>query len=270
MHVIDPETYPLAPCAVYRPSAFSLNDAKRFESSLGFDNVVLVQPSFYGHDNSCLLDALRALGPEHARGVVSFDPKNTSTKQLQEWHAVGVRAVRFNMVSLGMTMSPRQLTSTLHQYADSIRPLKWALQMYVPMSLMELLETILPKLNVRVCIDHLGHPTLSDTLKSPYDLPGFRSLMRLLENGNTFVKLSAPYRVSQSANHMDVALMARELIRLKGTSRVVFGTDWPHTRFEGLDIRPWVDTVLSWCREDQVLLERLFKGNAEDLWDVQS
>lgn len=269
MHVVDPDNYPLAPGAVYRPRPHSLDTALSFESSVGIDNIVLVQPSIYGHDNSCLLDALRRLGPRRGRGVVSFDPSTTSLRQLQEWHDLGVRGVRVNIQSHGVAVDSGHLANILRRYADKIRPLNWALQVYVPMWLIEPLEAIIPTLNIRFCIDHMGSPCLKNSKSGdPYELAGFRSLVRLLEGGHTFIKLSAPYRMSQLGGHIDLEPVAREIIRLKGMSSVVFATDWPHTRFEGLDIRPWMDAVLDWCEDDAFLIDRLFRGNAEALWDV--
>ncbi|CAM1504756.1 Fc.00g023470.m01.CDS01 [Cosmosporella sp. VM-42] len=271
MHVFDLENYELIPNAIYRPNSYSLEQALEFESTVGIDNIVIVQPSIYGNDNSCLLDALKGLGPKRGRGVVSFDPNTTSMDQLREWHELGVRGARFNVQSSGRTLDPQELSDLLHQYADAVRPLDWVVQAYVPMHLIDLLAPIIPTLNVRFCIDHIGHPSLKGfTSANPYDLPGFPSLMKLLEGDHIYIKLSAPYRTSQVEDNSDIEPFAREIIRLKGTSRVVFATDWPHTRYEGLDIRPWMETVFNWCGDDDFLIDRLFRENAEDLWDVKT
>ena len=119
----------------------------------------------------------------------------------------------------------------------------------------------------------MGHPDLKTAhgfakTGDPYTIPGFASLIKLLEAGNTWVKLSAAYRFSASADGFrDATPVAQEILRVAGRSRVVFATDWPHTRFEGLDIRPWIRTVLfNLCQKDEVLIERVFRGNAEELW----
>ena len=140
------------------------------------------------------------------------------------------------------------------------------------------LEKIVPDLGVRVCLDHFGHPQLPHpaakelytTSGDPYTLSGFGSLINLLRQGTTYVKLSAPYRISKQEGQRDLEPLARELLSVAGKQSVVFATDWPHTRFVGLDIRPFVERVLEWCGEDQELVERLFRGNAEDLWDVEA
>jgi len=94
--------------------------------------MVFVQPSIYANDNSCMLDALRAIGPRRARAVVSFDPLTTPSHTLREWHAIGVRGVRLNLQSTGKEMGAQDLSAALLQYANAIRPLHWVLQLYVP------------------------------------------------------------------------------------------------------------------------------------------
>ncbi|ORY63361.1 uncharacterized protein BCR38DRAFT_394242 [Pseudomassariella vexata] len=275
MHVVDPTAYPLSADAAYTPSSHTVEEAMDFEKSVGLDNIVLVQPSIYGHDNSCMLDAMRALGPSRCRGVVSLDPRKTSPATLQKWHDLGVRGARINLQSVGKSLDGPELEAALMQYAEVLRPLQWTIQLYVPMRMITLLEPIVPKLGVRICIDHIGHPTLPgpdeyQETQDPYKLPGFESLIRLLEEGQTFVKLSAAYRISAAKDGMsDLAPIAQEILRVAGKRRVVFATDWPHTRFTGLDIRPWMEQVLEWCGNDDKLIDRVFRGNAEDLWMVK-
>lgn len=287
MHIIDPDAYPLSAEAVYTPRAHNLSEALAVESSLGLSNIVLVQPSIYGTNNACLLSALRALGPRRARAVVALDPASPPARDvLRDWHAAGVRAARLNLLSSGRPMpAGPELAALLRRHADVLRPLGWALQMYVPLALVDALEPLIPGLGVRVVIDHMGHPPLSrrgggggggdretavaGSPLDPYVLPGFAALMRLLRAGSTFVKLSAPYRFSAVADYGDVEPLAREILRVVGRSAVVFATDWPHTRFEGLDSRPWAEMVLELCGDDTALIDRVFRGNAEDLWGVQ-
>lgn len=119
MHVLDPARYPLSPQAVYTPSrAYLLSDAQSFHTSLRLDKTVFVQPSIYGNDNSCLLDALRALDPDRAAGVVTFEPGKVPLCTLREWHALGVRAVRVNLASAGRDVTESELERLLIQYAE--------------------------------------------------------------------------------------------------------------------------------------------------------
>ncbi|PSR83946.1 hypothetical protein BD289DRAFT_369300 [Coniella lustricola] len=272
MHIVgDAERYPLAPTAAYKPSMFNVSQAVTFETSLGISNVVIVQPSVYGPDNSCLLDALRALGSARARGVVAFSPGAISSSILQDWHDLGVRGVRLNVESTGDVVDHAKMGAELIKYSEAVRPLGWVVQLYVPLHMIPDLEPIIPTLGVRVCIDHMGAPRLkscptTNSPLDPYSLKGFASLIRLLAHGNTFVKLSAAYRFSGQDDYIQhVEPMARELLRA-APQKVVFATDWPHTRFEGLDIQPWVTRVMQWCMDDQELINGVFRDNARTLW----
>lgn len=273
MHVVNPDSYPLSPDAKYKPKPHTLGDAKSFYQTLGIENMVFVQPSIYATDNSCMLDALRELTPKHGRAVVELDPKTIDQGTLREWHDIGVRGVRVNLVSVGRDLSEQELREELQQYADVIRPLGWVLQVYVPMKMIAALESIVPELDVKFCIDHFGSPSLPkpyDPSKAidPYSLPGFGSLVSLLKTGRVWVKLSAPYRISHDGKMRDLDAIGRELVK-EAPDQVVYSTDWPHTRFDGIDSVPFIEMCYSWCGEGTGLIEKLFRTNAEKLWDVK-
>ena len=271
VHILDPVTYPLADDARYVPSTNLLGEALKFEADFGISNIVLVQPSIYGNDNSCLLDALRALGPARGRGVVAFNSAKVDVRTLQEWHDIGVRGVRLNLQSVGKEVSDTEMESTLHQYASIIRPFDWVLQLYVPLSTAPLLEKIVPKLGVKVCLDHFGSPAMPKVPGghevNPYSLTGFSSLARLLRHSRTYVKLSAAYRLCEDDEQ--IAPVARELLRISGGRKVVFATDWPHTRFQSLDIRPFVVKMLDLCGNNVGLVNSVFRDNARELWAIR-
>ncbi|CAK7206887.1 hypothetical protein SEUCBS139899_009694 [Sporothrix eucalyptigena] len=278
VHVFDPVRYPLPPGSLYTPPPSSTDDLVAFEATLGLSRVVLVQPSCYGNDNTCMLEALQKLGPRRARAVITFDPATTTATQLSAFHALGVRGVRINLQSVGKTLDAGSLRATLQQYADAVRPLGWVVQVYVSLPLVKLLEDIVPDLDVRVCIDHIGHPDLAPTAaasaayrasRDPYDLEGFASLIALLKAGSTYTKISGAYRFSQRpADYEDGRPMVQEILRVAGKHRAVFASDWPHTRFDNLDITTWTEKVMDWC-EDEATLNAVFRDTAVDLWDVE-
>jgi len=272
MHVVDPVRFPLAANAQYEPHPHTLADAKAFYSRFGIENMVFVQPSIYGNDNSCMLEALAELTPKHGRAVVALDPKTIDRKTMEKWHAIGVRGARLNLVSVGREVDEEELRAELESYAKVLKPFNWVLQLYIPLKLAMPLVNIVPDLGVKVCIDHFGSPALprpfdpSRTIY-PYDMPGFASLVSLLQAGNTWVKLSAPYRLSQDLEMRDLDPIGTELI-IKGGNRVLYSTDWPHTRFENINSVPFIEKCLEWCGGDASLIEKLFRTNAEELWDA--
>ncbi|KAK5702752.1 hypothetical protein LTR97_003698 [Elasticomyces elasticus] len=268
MHVIDPARFPLSPDAAYVPQRHDLFDAVSFESSVSMKNIVMVQPSIYATDNSALLDGLKGLGPDRSRGVVQFDLPINSSK-LQAWDALGVRGVRLNVQSTGAAVNVAEFAALMRQYAVAIKPFGWVLQAYIPMYLLDPLAPTIRELGVDFVVDHFGQPAqpINTTMSTidPYAIQGFGSLISLLEGGNTWVKFSAPYRVNLTTDWLDA--VAKEVLNVR-SDRVVFATDWPHTRFEGLDIRPFIERCLDWAEEANCV-EKVFSTNAKSLWRVE-
>ena len=270
MHVTDP-TYPLAEGAAYVPGLHTLTDVHNFEKTIGIRDTVFVQPSIYGDDNSCLIDALRVVGPSHGRGVVAINPDTIKITQLQEWHKLGVRGVRLNLKSNDATYTEDSLATMLQKYADAIRDLNWVLELYIGMEAMPILEKIVPGLGVRISIAHFGAPPLPDPKDAayplnPYQITGFSSLVNLVQAGATWIKFSAAYRFDNDTQFRGVESIAREMLKVAG-DRCVFASDWPHTRYDGLDVKPFVGAVLDWTEEAN-LTQEVFSLNAKELWDI--
>jgi len=71
----------------------------------------------------------------------------------------------------------------------------------------------------RVVVDHFAYPAARE---------GFDAVLRFAERHEVYVKLSAPYRQHDA----DCAHHARILLNGLGSGRLMWGSDWPHTRFE--------------------------------------
>ncbi|KAJ4360065.1 uncharacterized protein N0V89_000624 [Didymosphaeria variabile] len=268
MHVTSPG-YPLAANAAYTPSLHNLQHALEFENTIGISKIVLVQPSIYGNDNSCLLDALKNIGPSNGRGVVGIDPDTIEMGTLQEWHQLGVRGVRLNLKSTNVQFTEEVLRGQLRRYADIIRPLGWVLELFIGMEAIPILERTAEHLGVRLVVAHCGAPILPTVNKrtypfDPYELDGFQALVTLLQRGNTWIKFSAAYRFDPDPEMRGIEVLAQELLKKAG-NRVVFASDWPHTRFDGLDVRPFVERCMQWT-DAAGLTEEVFSLNAQELW----
>ncbi|KAK4896043.1 hypothetical protein LTR27_005899 [Elasticomyces elasticus] len=271
MHVVDPRAFPLSKDAQYQPSPHTLDDARAFLDQLGIKKMVIVQPSIYGNDNACTLDGLRRLGPKHGRAVIQFDPKTTSREQIQEWHDLGVRGVRLNFKSVGGTVEQDSLTASMREYAGAVRELGWVLELYIALEDVPLLEKAMAQdLGVRVCIDHCSHPTAKSlsTAQQAQEIPGFQSLLNLLRQGQTWVKVSASYRLNKDPRHSLTESLSREILRTR-PDRCVFATDWPHTRHDGIDVTPYLDAILDCIEAEGIPLQRVLVDNAEELFDAE-
>src|ERR1700757_4502279 len=69
VHVFgDPGRFPFAATRTYTPESASVTELLTMHRALHISRAVIVQPSVYGTDNSCTLDALKQYGAK-ARGI---------------------------------------------------------------------------------------------------------------------------------------------------------------------------------------------------------
>lgn len=234
-HIFGPyDRFPLDPGRHYDPAAALIPAYLRVAEALGLERMVIVQPSVYGTDNACSLDAAARFGLDRARVVAVVDPA-IDEASLRELHAKGTRGVRFNAVSGNGT--PLQ---DLDALARRIAPLGWHLQLYATGEILAEIAPRLAALPVEVVVDHMGGVRTQDGLGGA----GFQALLRLLDGGRAWVKLCG-YRISSAGPPFaDVGPFARALLDA-APDRCVWGTDWPHP------------SLSAWMPEDGALLDRL-------------
>jgi predicted TIM-barrel fold metal-dependent hydrolase len=120
VHIIGPpDKYPMVEKRAYTPPQATVAQLKAFRSRIGMSRNVIVQPSFYGTDNSCMLDAMAELGPS-ARGIAVVAP-DVSQQVLRDLDAKGVRGVRINLESAG-NRDPKAAAALLAHMRRSWRP----------------------------------------------------------------------------------------------------------------------------------------------------
>ncbi len=95
-HIFNPAHFPYAPSDKQNfPPAVS-ETYEILKKRLGVARSVIVQPSAYGTDNRCTLNALEKAGKENTRAVVVVDD-SISDEDLADMDAMGVRGIRFNI-----------------------------------------------------------------------------------------------------------------------------------------------------------------------------
>ena len=75
----DPRRFPFATPRQYTPEPASVAEMRALHRALHTQRVVIVQPSVYGVDNSCTLDAIKQFG-SIARGIAVIDEKTPESK----------------------------------------------------------------------------------------------------------------------------------------------------------------------------------------------
>lgn len=236
MHVFE-ERFPLAPTATYKPPDAPASAYRKVQSELGLSRVVVVQPTGYAFDNRCTLEALAQLGPD-ARGVAIVRPEVTDA-ELERLTGAGMRGVRFHMLAGGVLP-----WETLEGLAARILPYGWHVQLQLDGRELPLYETRLRNLPGNLVFDHNGKFLEPVTPEHP----GFRVLLRLLDSGKCWVKLSAPYETSKAGapHYEDVGILARALAKAN-PERCVWASNWPHPNWNPAPSNAaLLDLLLDW------------------------
>jgi predicted TIM-barrel fold metal-dependent hydrolase len=222
VHVFgDPAKFPFAADRVYTPPGASIEMLQDLHKALHINRVVVVNPSVYGTDNTCTLDAVRHIGPT-ARAVVVIG-KDTPRAALDEMAAAGARGVRVNLAT-GGTPDPKAAGAIIDGVVKQIAPLNWHIQIYTSLAVIAALKDQLNALPIPVVFDHFGG---AKTALGPSQ-PGFDVILGLVKSGRGYVKISGAYRVSDKApDFADATAMVQALVAANG-DRIVWGTDWPH------------------------------------------
>jgi predicted TIM-barrel fold metal-dependent hydrolase len=213
----------------YAPPVAPVEDFLALSKKLGLERFVFVQPSAYGRDNRCMLDAMREVGAANCRGIVDID-ENAPDAELERLHQAGVRGVRINVPPV----KPHEagFAATLLPRIDRLRgrcaEIGWQLDFLTPGWLTAELMPTLAKLNLDFSVAHFGMFFARDGVKQP----GFQHLLELVRRGerHCWVKLTGVYRMSVAEGFADVAPMARALIEA-APDRVIWGSDYPHLSF---------------------------------------
>ncbi|GGE36574.1 hydrolase [Agaricicola taiwanensis] len=261
VHVFGPfDRFPLWAGRAYTPAAVELDDLRAHQAALGLERVVLVQPSVYGTDNSCLVDALQRLGG-CARGVAVL--AEADQRELARLHEAGVRGLRVNLGTHGIddpNIARQQLARAVHL----AEPRGWHLQVYAPLRVLLSIEDTLRGLPLPLVLDHFAMAEAA----AGVDQAGFSMVLDLVATGRAYVKLSAPHRVSHRSDYADVVPFAHALIAANA-ERLVWASDWPHrdgTGFRAEDDGLALNRLAEWV-PDPAVRQRILADNPARLYD---
>lgn len=260
MHFYD-DRYPTAPGSVLFPPEATPTMYQALKDRLGLDRTVVVQPTTYGLDNQCQLDAMAGLadhgGHDSVRGVLVVDTA-TPRNELERLHRLGVRGARFHMLPGGAVDWEQ-----LEPVAEAIAEFGWHVQLQLNgRELPEHLPRLLA-LPTDVVVDHVGRfmPPVG------IDDPAFAALLTLIETKG-WVKISAPYESSTSGprEYADVAPLAAELIKRVG-DKALWASNWPHPgQLDPPTATDLADLFQRWIPEADVA-RRILVENPARLYD---
>ena len=150
--------------------------------------------------------------------------------------------------------------------ARTVAPFGWHTQVQGNGSwLVDLIPT-LKALPTDVVIDHVGRTPAANGVNDP----DFQALLRFLETGKLWVKISAPYLQTTDGppHYRDVGDKVRAMVSVR-PDRLVWAANWPHPNFPP-DGKPeeadCLDPLLDWV-PDEKARNAILADNPARLYD---
>ncbi|MEM8654848.1 MAG: amidohydrolase family protein [Pseudomonadota bacterium] len=224
VHLLGGPEHPLSPTRAEDPPKGIDFDGwlERYRThltALGCTRSLIVHSILYGTDNTVTLEAVRAMG-KGFKGVGLLSD-GAPTKDVKHFAANNIVAVRLNYVHGGVLTwdGAKAMAPTLADHGMHIQML-----LHADQHIAELADDI-RALPVPLIIDHCGWPTDLNPNTKAID-----TLCALLAEGHAYIKLSAPYRLTDTI--ADTHPLMRRLIDANPDA-CLWGSDWPHIMLNG-------------------------------------
>jgi L-fuconolactonase len=229
----------------------------------GIAKAVVVQAStVYGHDNSYVVDTVRAY-PQRLVGVYSIDAlAPDAVQRIDHWEAQGLHG--FRLFTTGTTM-PGQSDWLGHK--DSYPAWAHAEKIGIPICLqmtmqgLPTLRTLLehfPK--VRVLLDHCARPDLDDG--APYKAA--QALFDMAEFEGVHLKLTNRTLAAATQGHSNPTAFLEKLVSTFGAERIAWGSNFPAAEGSLNELAATARDVLSSLSEDQQAM--IFAGTVARIY----
>ena len=231
------------------------------QDTLGFARGVIVSAGGYGR-NYRHLQAVLERFPDRFRGVI-LPAADLRREELAPLHRLGVRGIRFFGGPAGHEWShlptiDRRLAQLAHQ-AD------WHVQYQslVHGHLVHVADELLALPN-NIVLDHYGAFDAALGLEQP----AFTTLLRMLDTGRVWVKLSAPMRSTPEQLPYPAMKPFTAALVKHAPERMLWGSDWPHVQQND---RPMpndgdlVDLFAQWV-PDKPTRDRIYFENPRPLY----
>jgi len=243
------------------PLPATLDDYRKLQRWLGLERVVFVQGAAYQFDNACLLDALEryseAGGEARAIAVVRPDVDEATLADLT---ARGVRGARIMHLPGGACGMGDVLAIDART-----RPFGWSPIVQFDGRRIADFLAIFEAISGDYVIDHAGK-FLEPVGTSD---PAFRALLKLIDRGNCYVKISACYETSKVGppTYADVGVLSKALIE-HAPERMLYASNWPHVSLP-IDAQPddrgLLDLMAEWAPDAKVR-QMIFVDNPAKLY----
>jgi predicted TIM-barrel fold metal-dependent hydrolase len=181
---------------------------------------VLAAASLYEDYNDYMIEAVRRHRRLRTTVIVSPEIGWDALRAMDRDGVVGVR-LQFRSLRELPDLTGFAYRKLFRRVAD----LGWHVQLHDEGERLAHSIAAIEPSGVNLVVDHFGRPDLSLGV----DAPGFIALLRAIERGRTWVKLSAAFRLTPLAV---LRPFAEKLIATAGAERLFWGSDWPFVGHE--------------------------------------
>lgn len=212
-HIVDLENYAIDSSQNRKFRTALVEDYEEVQKQLGLMRNVIVAVSAYGYDNRNTLAALKKMGCENTRAILTLNDDVTD-EELKYYHEIGVRGVRIwnrfpNSIDYMEKLAPRLAALGWHMCIMLRSPDD--IVIYAPK---------FEKLPCQLVFDHMGF------------VPGieheaYHVITSFMKQGKAWVKISGIYYGDKAPDYKRNIALSRNFVEA-APDRVVWGTDWPH------------------------------------------
>ena len=224
-------TMPVSASAWFRPDqAFTAEQYLQVLDAHGVHFGIIAGISIFGYYNDYMIGQLRR--HKRLRGT-AIVPPGTDLYTLERMKADGVVGVRLQLTRQELPdLSGDEYRLLFRRMAD----LDMHIEVVVEGPRWPQVLPLLESSGANIVIDHFGHPDPGQGT----GCAGFQAVLRSVQRGRTWVKLSAPFRLTWAApgqprDPRSVTLAseaAKCLLKEAGTQRLVWGSDCPFVGHE--------------------------------------
>lgn len=215
-HILDIENYPVHSSQNVEFESATVEDYQKLKNKLGIKRNVIVSVAAYGYDNRNTIAALKKMGSENSRAIITLKDDVTE-EELNYYHALGVRGVRI------WNRFPNSI-DYMEKLAYKIERLNWHMCI-IPCSADDILtyKDRLSNLPCQLVFDHMGFIPPEEGIKHK----AFDIIKSLILNNQAWVKISGIYYLDRAPEYSKNVDLSRKFVEIN-PERVLWGTDWPH------------------------------------------
>jgi 2-pyrone-4,6-dicarboxylate lactonase len=258
IHLFGPsDKYRFADISPYTSRDALPEDLFALQDVLGLSTAVIVSPGGYSRDTTMLADVLTRY-PARFRGIALM-PDDASPAEFARLGKLGVRGLRMMSTRRGPHVPHLDPANAARAHEHG-----WHVQFYPEgTDIVEYADKLLTLRN-DIVLDHFA----SIPAAGGVDQPAVKAVLRMLDTGRVWLKLSGPMRCTPGDFPYSPVTALAQIFVKHAPQRLVWGSDWPHVNLNNRAMPndgDLLDMLADWV-PDETLRNRILVQNANTLY----